>query len=63
MNNFFSLVSDLEQGHSIHFDEWEEQTRMYILDNELVCQRGDQTAYNYDLSWREMQAKKWSLVL
>jgi hypothetical protein len=62
MTNFFALVKALEQGSSVRMTRWESTTRMFIKDGEMVCQRGDGPLYDPQLSWREMRAKKWSVV-
>lgn len=61
--NFFEVVFALEQGQSVRMSKWERSTRMYLLGNALVCQRGEQTPYEYQLSWKEMKAKKWSVIV
>jgi hypothetical protein len=62
MKTFFEVVEALEQGVSVRMSTWEAITRMYIRDGVMVCQRGEAVPYKYELSWREMQQKAWSLV-
>jgi hypothetical protein len=35
---------------------------MFIKDGVTVCQRGTAEPYEYELSWNEMQAKKWRVL-
>jgi hypothetical protein len=62
LTNFFAVVMALEQGRSVRMSRWEAITRMFIQDGVTVCQRGDAAPYEYELSWKEMQANKWQVI-
>jgi hypothetical protein len=52
-----TIISALNSGKSVRLNEWEKQTRMFVLEGELVCQRGYAQPYRYDLSWHELTAE------
>lgn len=54
---FENVIAALQSGKSVRLNRWEKQTRMFVQDGELVCQRGNGTPYRYDLSWHELTAK------
>lgn len=54
---FENVIAALRSGKSVRLNNWEEQTRMFVLNGELVCQRGYAQPYRYDLSWHEMTAE------
>lgn len=58
---FFAVVKVLQEGFSVRMSRWEQITRMFIKDGTLMCQRGDAEPYAYELSWKEIQSKKWQV--
>jgi hypothetical protein len=59
---FCAVTKVLEEGFSMRIVTWEPITRLFIKDGTTVCQRGDAAPYAYELSWKEIQSKKWQVV-
>lgn len=62
MKTFFEVAPVLEQGRAVRMSRWEPTTVMVVDDGKLVCRLGTGAQYDYAPSWREMQAKKWSVI-
>jgi hypothetical protein len=68
---FSNVVTALAAGKSVRRSGWESITRayvvepitsMFVLNDVLVCQRGDGAPYTYDLSWYEIAARDWEII-
>jgi hypothetical protein len=62
MVQFDKVQTALSAGQSVRLPHWESNTRMYIHNGVMVCQRGDANPYSYDLSWHEIAASNWQVI-
>ena len=62
MMEFAEILKALKQGESVRLANWGKTTRMYVSGKQFMCQVGDASPYQYDLSWHEIKAKKWSVL-
>jgi hypothetical protein len=58
---FGHVLLALAEGKSIRRNEWEPATKLFVLSECLVCQRGEADIWRYDLSWDEIAANDWQL--
>ena len=62
MAKFERALSALTHGQCVRLPNWEPDTRMFVYDGMLVCQRGNCKPYIYDLCWEDIVASDWQLV-
>ena len=62
MANFATILPALIQGHSVRRDEWDPFIRIFVLNDHLMCQRGNTNPWYHSLTWGEVTALDWQLI-
>jgi hypothetical protein len=63
MAQFSTVLSALTQGQSVRRTEWEPFVRMFVLNDQLMCQCSDMNPWLHSLTWGEVTALDWQPIL
>jgi hypothetical protein len=63
MAQFDTILPALIRGDSVRREEWEPVIRMFVSSDSLMCQCGGSKPWRYSLSWDEIAATDWRLIL
>jgi hypothetical protein len=63
MAQFDKILPALIRGESVRREQWEPVIRMFVSSDSLMCQCGAARPWRYSLSWDEIAASDWRLIL